>query len=113
MHFHPNEFTAKNITEMFFNNRYNHRQIVSCCVKKGWSALLKRSKKTTNQENNKKSEKEMLKLFKEGATTKEVADNLSIPFKSVASKRGYFSKKGWIPKVRVRKLKEKFDSQKD
>lgn len=43
VHLHPSEFTAREITNMFFNNRYNHRQIVSCCVKKGWAPLLKRS----------------------------------------------------------------------
>ena len=114
IHLHPNEFTARNITEMFFNNRYNHRQIVSCCVKKGWYPFLKKSEKTVTQEQklfNKKNEKEMLKLLKEGYSTQEVADALGIPFKSAASKRGSLSRKGLIPKVRVKKLKEKSDSQ--
>ncbi len=113
MHLHPNEFTAKNITEMFFNNRYNHRQIVSCCVKKGWSSFLKKSEKTVTQDQkffNKKNEKEMLKLLKEGCSTQEIADILGIPFKSAASKRGSLSRKGLIPKVRVKNLEGKCGS---
>ena len=99
---------------MFFNNRYGHRQIVSCCVKKGWSSLLKKSEKTVTQLEkhfNKKNEKEILKLFKEGASTQEVADILGIPLGSIASKKGWLSRKGLIPKVRYSKAKS--DSQKN
>ena len=100
LHLHPKEFTSRQISQMFFNNRYNYRQIVSCSVKMGWSALIKKSQNSNKNFFDKQTSIKTLEMLKEGMSTEEISKELNIPFKSIASKRGSFSAKGLIPKVK-------------
>lgn len=101
VHLYPNQYTAKDISKVFFENRYTQKQIVTCCVKMGWGNFLKKQKNPLRFSS--KTEILILNMYKKGLKSKEISDLLNIPINSLRSKRGHFVCQGLLKPNYTRK----------
>lgn len=91
LHLNPYRYTSKQIAAHFFENKYSHRQISSCCVKKGWAPLLKKIRNIIEFD-----KEELIELLKNNISKKEISEIMGVSIRSLRSRIGHLKRKKLI-----------------
>lgn len=87
----PKKYTSKDLCEYFFSNKYNYRQIVSLCVRKGWHPLLKKIRDQIKIDN-----QELAEMLRNKIPQKEISKMMGISINSLRSRIGHLKRKKLI-----------------
>jgi len=85
-------YTSKQISEIFMNGKYSHRQVAAFCVKNKLAFCLVKDK--YHYKFSKDEEAEILSLLKKGVSSKEISAKMNIPKASVIGKKAHLTRTG-------------------
>jgi DNA-binding NarL/FixJ family response regulator len=87
-------YTSKQISEIFMNGKYSHRQVAAFSVKNKLTFCLVKGK--YHYKFSKSEEAEIIKLSKEGASSKDISLKMNIPKASVIGKKAHLTRTGTL-----------------
>ena len=91
-------YTIHGLAEEFKGGKYDYKRLLALTNRLGLYSHIRRITKPPGHNFSKSLDKEILNLYKEGASCYEISELLNIPVQSIQAKRGWFTQQGKLPK---------------